>query len=396
MYCMSDQCFYLLITLLNQTGCEKKGSYQHVTKALIVQQILIITIRRFMKNSVKNTWLHALGLKGLTPLLLLWLKPCQWELISSSFIHVLLLLALSSFGHPCLLMKFHYRSMFFSTSDIKIYLGWISLHPWTSRVNGLKSSCLFCQIPAGKDKKYSTQEEESEKNPKPAVLEAPFVPPCQVKHKDANSALRRVKSESCKRLIYKTACLSEAKKLYNFDIKRTCPVPREKGSPAKWIDVANTPYGNPIRIAFVVTLHGRAFRQVRRLFKALYHSNHYFFFHIDSVSFSAILWFKKIHVQWVYASCQIFSVVPIKRAQDWGRGNIVKVCKWKCNTKSESQEGGEIKSKKLSIGGVIITSFLKKHISVEEIQIVIIITRCWFRDPGPMIRQVVSTTPISV
>lgn len=125
------------------------------------------------------------------------------------------------------------------------------------------------------------------------MLEVPFVPPCDVKHKDAVSALRRVKSEACKRLIYKTACLSEAKKLYNLNIKRTCPVPREKGSPAKWIDVANTPYGNPIRVAFVITLHGRAFRQVKRLFKAIYHTNHYFFFHIDSVSM--FLWLLLIY-----------------------------------------------------------------------------------------------------
>ena len=110
------------------------------------------------------------------------------------------------------------------------------------------------------------------------------MPPCKVKHKDALSALKRVKSERCKRRIYKTACLSEAKQLYNIDIKRSCPVPREKGSPAKWIDVAKTPYGNPIRIAYVVTVHGRAFRQVKRLFKALYHSHHYFFFHVDTVS----------------------------------------------------------------------------------------------------------------
>ena len=130
----------------------------------------------------------------------------------------------------------------------------------------------------------SRQDGEPERGPKPSSLEAPFVPPCKVKHKDALSALKRVKSERCKRQIYKTACLSEAKQLYNIDIKRTCPVPRKKGSPAKWIDVAKTPYGNPIRIAYVVTVHGRAFRQVKRLFKALYHSHHYFFFHIDTVS----------------------------------------------------------------------------------------------------------------
>ena len=117
-----------------------------------------------------------------------------------------------------------------------------------------------------------------------AALEKPFLPPCTLKHKDAHSALKRVKSESCKRLIYKTACLSEAKMLFNLDLKRTCPVPRDKGSPAKPVDPTRTGYGNPIRIAFVLTLHGRAFRQVKRLFKALYHNNHYFFFHIDSVS----------------------------------------------------------------------------------------------------------------
>ena len=116
------------------------------------------------------------------------------------------------------------------------------------------------------------------------ALERPFLPPCTVKHKDALSALKRVKSESCRRLIYKTACLSEAKLLYKLDIKRTCPVPRSTKGPAKPIDLTRTGYGNPIRIAFVLTLHGRAFRQVKRLFKALYHNNHYFFFHIDSVS----------------------------------------------------------------------------------------------------------------
>ena len=128
------------------------------------------------------------------------------------------------------------------------------------------------------------QEENKEMGGELAVLEKPFIPPCTVKHKDALSALKRVKSDSCKRLIYKTACLSEAKMLYKIDITRSCPVPRDKGSPAKTVDPTRTAYGSPIRIAYVLTLHGRAFRQVKRLFKALYHNNHYFFFHIDSVS----------------------------------------------------------------------------------------------------------------
>ena len=115
-------------------------------------------------------------------------------------------------------------------------------------------------------------------------IDIPFVPPCNLRHKDALSAVRRVKSESCRRTIIRTACLAESKRLHDIDIKRTCPVPRSKGSPAKWIDVSTKPYGPPIRIAYVLTVHGRAFRQVKRLFKAIYHIQHYFYFHVDSVS----------------------------------------------------------------------------------------------------------------
>uniref|UniRef100_A0A2M4BCE2 protein xylosyltransferase n=2 Tax=Anopheles marajoara TaxID=58244 RepID=A0A2M4BCE2_9DIPT len=38
----------------------------------------------------------------------------------------------------------------------------------------------------------------------------------------------------------------------------------------------------PVRIAFLLTLNGRAVRQVHRLLKALYHPQHYYFIHIDA------------------------------------------------------------------------------------------------------------------
>lgn len=152
---------------------------------------------------------------------------------------------------------------------------------------------FFLQVNVPEQKIHqSKQEENREMGGELAVLEKPFLPPCTVKHKDALSALKRVKSDSCKRLIYKTACLSEAKMLFKIDLKRTCPVPRDKGTPAKSVDPTRTAYGSPIRIAYVLTLHGRAFRQVKRLFKALYHNNHYFFFHIDSVSM-IYLWIEE-------------------------------------------------------------------------------------------------------
>lgn len=38
-----------------------------------------------------------------------------------------------------------------------------------------------------------------------------------------------------------------------------------------------------VRIAFLLTLNGRAVRQVYRLLKLLYSDQHYFYIHVDSV-----------------------------------------------------------------------------------------------------------------
>lgn len=39
-----------------------------------------------------------------------------------------------------------------------------------------------------------------------------------------------------------------------------------------------------VRILFMLTWNGRALRQVKRLFKQIYHVNHYYYIHVDSVS----------------------------------------------------------------------------------------------------------------
>lgn len=39
-----------------------------------------------------------------------------------------------------------------------------------------------------------------------------------------------------------------------------------------------------IRVAFLLTLNGRALRQVHRLLKSLYHTRHVYYIHIDEVS----------------------------------------------------------------------------------------------------------------
>lgn len=41
-----------------------------------------------------------------------------------------------------------------------------------------------------------------------------------------------------------------------------------------------------VQIVFLLTLNGRALRQVHRLINALYRTNHYFYIHVDRVSIS--------------------------------------------------------------------------------------------------------------
>ena len=106
---------------------------------------------------------------------------------------------------------------------------------------------------------------------------------CTIKHKDAISALKRAKSEKCRKEIYKASCLNEAGSLYWQNISRFCPLDRTKGRPSHPVE-PKAPYGPPIRILYAMVIHGRAFRQVKRLFKSLFHTNHYFYFHVDSVS----------------------------------------------------------------------------------------------------------------
>ena len=45
----------------------------------------------------------------------------------------------------------------------------------------------------------------------------------------------------------------------------------------------------PVRIVFVFTVTGRAVRQIRRLLKAIYHVDHYYYIHVDSVGKIALL-----------------------------------------------------------------------------------------------------------
>ncbi|XP_065659775.1 xylosyltransferase 1 isoform X2 [Hydra vulgaris] len=140
---------------------------------------------------------------------------------------------------------------------------------------------------------------------------------CVIKHKDAISAISRAKTESCRNEIKKTACLAEADNLYWTNITRLCPVDRSKGRPAHSVEPKEE-IGPPIRIMYAMVVHGRAFRQVQRLFKALFHTNHYFYFHVDSRSDYLYEQVKKLASQF-----KNVAVAPWRMATIWGGASLL-------------------------------------------------------------------------
>lgn len=50
-----------------------------------------------------------------------------------------------------------------------------------------------------------------------------------------------------------------------------------------------------VKIAFLLTLNGRAVRQVHRLLKLLYSENHFYYIHVDAVSWSSVLCILSSH-----------------------------------------------------------------------------------------------------
>lgn len=55
----------------------------------------------------------------------------------------------------------------------------------------------------------------------------------------------------------------------------------------QWEEIrVQQPVGPPVRIAYMLVVHGRAIRQLKRLLKAVYHEQHFFYIHVDKVPWS--------------------------------------------------------------------------------------------------------------
>ncbi|KAM7372188.1 hypothetical protein PAMP_009377 [Pampus punctatissimus] len=110
-----------------------------------------------------------------------------------------------------------------------------------------------------------------------------FMPKCDIIGKDALSALHRAGSQQCRQEIANIVCQHQAGQLMPDALPQFCP---HHGvlNPVQAVgelDNSLSKVENPVRVAFVLMVHGRAVRQLKRLMKAIYHRDHYYYIHVD-------------------------------------------------------------------------------------------------------------------
>uniref|UniRef100_A0A7M4ENW9 Xylosyltransferase 1 n=1 Tax=Crocodylus porosus TaxID=8502 RepID=A0A7M4ENW9_CROPO len=110
-------------------------------------------------------------------------------------------------------------------------------------------------------------------------------PRCEISGKEAISALSRSKSKQCRQEIAEIYCQHKQGKLMPEMVTRLCPLEGKVNNNVQW-DEDSIEYmpANPVRIAFVLVVHGRASRQLQRMFKAIYHKDHFYYIHVDKRS----------------------------------------------------------------------------------------------------------------
>ncbi|RMC17740.1 hypothetical protein DUI87_05405 [Hirundo rustica rustica] len=110
-------------------------------------------------------------------------------------------------------------------------------------------------------------------------------PKCEVTGKEAISAMSRAKSKQCRQEIADVYCQHKLGKLMPEQVTRFCALEGKANNNVQW-DEDSVEYmpANPVRIAFVLVVHGRASRQLQRMFKAIYHKDHFYYIHVDKRS----------------------------------------------------------------------------------------------------------------
>ncbi|XP_034045561.1 xylosyltransferase 1-like [Thalassophryne amazonica] len=144
-------------------------------------------------------------------------------------------------------------------------------------------------------------------------------PQCEISGKEAISALSRAKSRECRQHIVEVYCKHKEKTLMPEKVPRYCPI---EGKVNVNVQLDEEPLNAlppvPVRIAFVLVVHGRASRQFQRLFKAIYHTSHYYYVHVDQRS-------NYLHREVLLLTRQYPNVrlTPWRMATIWGGASLL-------------------------------------------------------------------------
>ncbi|XP_045155245.1 xylosyltransferase 2 [Echinops telfairi] len=156
----------------------------------------------------------------------------------------------------------------------------------------------------------------------PQPTDNSFTPKCEIVGKDALSALARASTKQCQQEIANVVCLHQAGSLMPKAVPRHCPLAGKLSPGIQWDEVrAQQPVeGPPVRIAYVLVVHGRAVRQLKRLLKAVYHEQHFFYIHVDKRS-------NYLHREVVELAQQYGNVrvTPWRMVTIWGGASLLRM-----------------------------------------------------------------------
>ncbi|XP_069399239.1 xylosyltransferase 2 isoform X2 [Ovis canadensis] len=156
----------------------------------------------------------------------------------------------------------------------------------------------------------------------PQPTDNSFTPKCEIVGKDALSALARASSKQCQQEIANVVCLHQAGSLMPKAVPRHCQRAGKMSPVIPWDEVrAQQPMdGPPVRIAYMLVVHGRAIRQLKRLLKAVYHKQHFFYVHVDERS-------NYLHREVVELAQQYENVrvTPWRMVTIWGGASLLRM-----------------------------------------------------------------------
>ncbi|XP_056405521.1 xylosyltransferase 2 isoform X2 [Hyla sarda] len=147
-----------------------------------------------------------------------------------------------------------------------------------------------------------------------------FTPKCEIKGKDALSALARAPTRKCQQEIASLVCLHQLGQLMPKSLPRYCQITGKMTSGLHWeeSDIGAPPPEKALRVVYMLVVHGRAVRQLKRLIKAIYHKDHFYYIHVDQRS-------NYLHSEVVQIAQQYTNirVTPWRMITIWGGASLL-------------------------------------------------------------------------